>query len=296
MKAMRLGLAVVVMLTAAMEPSFAQGTSSAAPIPQPAPPPEPAPPAASAADLAKKLANPISDLVSIPFQFNWDQGVGPTDGLRFMMYMQPVVPMSLTDKWNVVGRFILPLVFSQPPLVEGGDPQSGTGDIIFSAFLSPKQSKLIWGVGPVFGLPTTTNPVIGTGKWSLGPTFVVLKQQGPWTVGALANHLWSVGSASNVERQDVNQTYVQPFLAYGLKSGVTFTLSSETSANWEAEDGEQWTVPLILQVSKVTRLGPFPFSMGAAYGYYVEKPDGGPGWKLRMNFSVLLPRAGPKAR
>ena len=131
-----------------------------------------APPAAaapSAADLAKKLANPISDLVSIPFQFNWDEGVGPTDGLRFMMYAQPVVPMSVSDKWNLVGRFVLPLVFS--------------------AFLSPKQGKLIWGVGPVFGLPTTTNPSIGTGKWSLGPTAVVLKQQGPWTVGALANQL-----------------------------------------------------------------------------------------------------------
>lgn len=248
----------------------------------------------SAADLAKKLANPISDLVSIPFQFNWDQGVGPTDGLRFMMYAQPVVPMSVSDKWNLVGRFVFPLVFSQPPLVEGGETEAGTGDIVFSAFLSPKQGKLIWGVGPVFGLPTTTNPSIGTGKWSLGPTVVVLKQQGPWTVGALANQLWSVGSASNVEREDVNQTYLQPFVAYGLKSGVTFTLSSESTANWEAEDGQQWTVPLILQVSKVTRLGPFPFSMGAAYGYYVETPDGGPSWKLRMNFSVLLPRAAPR--
>lgn len=251
------------------------------------------PAAPSAADLAKKLANPISDLVSVPFQFNWDEGVGPTDGLRFMMYAQPVVPMSVSDKWNLVGRFVLPLVFSQPPLVEGGETQAGTGDIVFSAFLSPKQGKLIWGVGPVFGLPTTTNPYIGTGKWSLGPTAVVLKQQGPWTVGALANQLWSVGSASNVEREDVNQTYLQPFVAYGLKSGVTFTLSSESTANWKADSGQQWTVPLILQVSKVTRLGPFPFSMGAAYGYYVETPDGGPSWKLRMNFSVLLPRAAP---
>jgi hypothetical protein len=179
----------------------------------------PAAAAPSAADLAKKLANPISDLVSIPFQFNWDQGVGPTDGLRFMMYAQPVVPMSVSDKWNLVGRFVLPLVFSQPPLVEGGQTQAGTGDILFSAFLSPKQGKLIWGVGPVFGLPTTTNPSIGTGKWSLGPTAVVLKQQGPWTVGALANQLWSVGSASNVEREDVNQTFLQPFVAYASNRG-----------------------------------------------------------------------------
>jgi hypothetical protein len=201
--------------------------------------------------------------------------------------------LTVSNKWNLVGRFVLPLVFSQPPLVEGGETQAGTGDIIFSAFLSPKQGKLIWGVGPVFGLPTTTNPYIGTGKWSMGPTVVGLKQQGPWTGGALANQLWSVASASSVEREGVNQTYLQPFVAYGLKSGVTFTLSSESTANWEADSGQQWTVPLILQVSKVTRLGPFPFSMGAAYGYYLETPDGGPSWKLRMNFSVLLPRAAP---
>jgi hypothetical protein len=143
----------------------------------------------SAAELAKKLSNPISDLVSIPLQFNWDEGVGPTDGLRFQMYMQPVVPVSISDKWNLVNRFVLPLVFSQPPLVEGGQTEAGTGDILYSAFFSPKQSKVIWGFGPVFGLPTTTNPAIGSGKWSLGFSTVVLKQAGPWTVGFLGNHV-----------------------------------------------------------------------------------------------------------
>jgi hypothetical protein len=74
----------------------------------------------------------------------------------------------------------------------------------------------------------------------------------------------------------------------------TFTLSSEMTANWEAESGEQWTIPLILQVSKVTRLGPFPFNMGLGLGYYVEDPGSGPKWKLRMNFVLLLPRASPR--
>lgn len=248
----------------------------------------------SAADLAKKLANPISDLVSIPFQFNWDEGVGPNEDLRFLLNIQPVLPISISEKWNLVGRFILP-VLSQPTLVPGGEARFGTSDIVVSAFLSPKKGGLIWGVGPVFSLPTTSDPFLGSGKWSLGPTAVVLKQNGPWTVGGLANHLWSVAATGDVERDAVNQTYFQPFVAYGLKSGVTITLSSESAANWEAESGQRWTVPLILQVSKVTRLGPFPFSMGAAYGYYVETPDGGPSWKLRMSFSVLLPRASPRA-
>ena len=115
-------------------------------------------------------------------------------------------------------------------------------------------------------------------------------------MGALANQLWSYASTGDVEREDVSQMYLQPFVAHSSKSGVTLTLSSETTANWNADSGEQWTVPLILQVSKVTRLGPFPFNMGLALGYYLEDPGSGPKWKLRMNFVLLLPRASPAVR
>lgn len=248
----------------------------------------------SAEELAKKLANPISDLVSIPFQFNWNEGVGANDDLQFLLNVQPVLPMSVSEKWNLIGRFILP-VLSQPPLVPGAPASFGTGDIVFSAFLSPKHSKLIWGVGPVFGMPTTTNPYLGSGKWSIGPTAVVLKQHREIVFGALVNQLWSFASTGDTERQSVNQMYLQPFLAYVTKTGVSYTLSSETTANWEADSGEQWTVPLIFQVSKVTKLGPFPFSMGIAAGYFLEAPEIGPKWKLRMNFVLLLPRTSPAA-
>jgi hypothetical protein len=248
----------------------------------------------SSADLAKKLANPISDLVSIPFQFNWNEGVGVNDDLQFLLNVQPVVPMSLTKDWNVIGRFIVPFL-NQPPLVTGGPTSFGTGDIVFSTFFSPKQSKLIWGVGPVFSLPTTTNPYLGSGKWSMGPTVVVLKQHGQFMFGALVNQLWSFGSTGNTNRQNVNQMYLQPFLARITSAGVTYTVSSEMSANWEADSGEQWTIPIIAQVSKVTRLGPFPFSIGIGAGYYVEAPEQiGPKWKLRMQFVVMLPRGGKR--
>jgi hypothetical protein len=270
------------------------GLAVAPALAQPAPPgaAEPAAAAPSAAELAKKLANPISDLVSIPFQFNWDEGVGPNDDLRFTLNIQPVLPMSVSEKWNLIGRLILP-VLSQPVLVPGGAPTFGTSDIVLSAFLSPKEGSLVWGVGPVFSLPTTADPYLGSGRWSIGPTFVALKQKGPWTAGLLVNQLWSYAQTGDVERADVNQMFLQPFLARSSKSGVTLTVSSETTANWEADSGQRWTVPVILQLSKVTRLGPFPFSMGIAAGYYVEEPGSGPKWKLRMLFAVLLPRSSP---
>lgn len=245
----------------------------------------------SASDLAKQLSNPVADLVSIPIQFNWEQGVGPDEGLRTITNIQPVLPMTLNDDWNLIGRFILPVV-GQPPLVPNGQSSFGTSDILLSAFLSPSQSRLIWGVGPALTLPTTTDPFLGAGKWSIGPTAVVLKQRGSWTYGALVNHLWSYASVSTSakDRADVNQTFLQPFLAYATATGVTIGINSESTANWEAEDGEEWTVPINLVISKVTRLGPFPFQMGAGFGIFATAPEGGPSWKLRAVFVLLLPR------
>src|SRR5262245_13120998 len=144
-------------------------------------------------DLAKKLSNPISDLVSVPFQFNWEQGVGPEEQTRFVLNVQPVIPFTLSKDLNMVVRVITPLV-SQPALFEGGESTFGVSDVLTSFFFVPtRQSSFTWGAGPVISFPSTSEPTLGTGKWSLGPTAVALKQTGPWTAGALWNQVWSVG-------------------------------------------------------------------------------------------------------
>jgi hypothetical protein len=253
--------------------------------------PEEKPPAAAGAEteaLGKKLSNPISDLVSIPFQFNWQNGVGPNSDLQFVLNVQPVVPFHLSKDWNLIGRFIVPYI-SQPVLFSGGEPVSGLSDITFSMFFSPVGSTgFTWGVGPVFVLPMTTDPRLGSGKWSIGPTAVALYQSHGWTYGALANQVFSFADTGNVERNTVSQLFLQPFLAYTRKS-MTYTLQSQMTANWEAAEGEKWTVPINLLVSKLAWLGPFPFSIQGGVGYYAVHPDLGPKWRLQMAFTVLLP-------
>ena len=240
------------------------------------------------AELAKKLANPISDLVSVPFQFNWEQGVGPQNDTRFILNVQPVMPFALSKDVNLIARAIVPFV-SQPPLFEGGTATFGVSDVLTSFFISPsKANTFTWGAGPAVSFPSTSEPTLGTGKWSGGPhRGRARKQSGPWTVGMLWNQVWSF--AGNEDRQKVSQMFLQPFVAHTTTSLWTITLQSEMTANWEAED-DKWTVPINLIFAKLSSFGPFPASYQFGFGVFAAHPDTGPKWKIRGAIVILLPR------
>ena len=240
----------------------------------------------AAEDLAKKLANPVSDLVSVPFQFNWEHNVGPREATRFILNVQPVMPFALNNDWNLIARVIVPFV-GQPALVDGGSPASGVSDILTSFFVSPSRPGVIWGVGPAISLPSTSVASLGTEKWSAGPTAVVLTQTGRMTYGALWNQVWSF--SGNTQRADVNQMFLQPFFAYQLTRTVTVTVQSETTANWEVEE-DRWTVPINLSVAKLSSFGVFPASYQLGVGGFAAHPDIGPSWKVRAAIVILLPR------
>ncbi len=245
----------------------------------------------AAEDLAKKLSNPIADLVSIPFQFNWQEGYGDNDDLQFILNVQPVVPFHLTKDLNMIARFIVPYI-SQPEISPGVGPVSGLGTITYSTFFSPVGSGgLTWGVGPVFGLPMTTDPLLGGGQWLIGPTAVGLYQCGGWTMGALVNQQFSIADTGNQDLPYFSQAFIQPFFAYTNKHAVTFTLQSQSTYNWEGDPDQRWTVPINFLLSKLTKLGPFPFSIQAGGGYYAAKPDVGPDWRMQLAFILLLPAA-----
>lgn len=240
-------------------------------------------------ELAKKLSNPVASLISIPVELDYDQDIGPQDdGERSTLTFKPVVPITLNSEWNLISRTIVPLVY-QDDIFPGADDQTGLGDTLQSFFFSPAKPTaggIIWGAGPVILFPTATDDLLGSEKWGLGPTGVVLTQKGPWTYGMLANHIWDV--AGDDDRADINNTFLQPFLSYTTPTAWTFSLQTESTYSWE---NEEWSVPINFIVSKLTKLGKLPVQYKAGLRYWADSPDSGPeGLGFKLGIVFLLPK------
>lgn len=243
-------------------------------------------------DLAKKLSNPVAALISVPFQFNYLQDIGPArDGHSTTLNFQPVVPISIGDDWNMISRTIVPFM-TQSDVFPGAGSQSGLGDITQSLFFSPKEPTaggLIWGFGPAILIPTGGDG-LSAEQWGLGPTFVVLKQSKGWTYGMLGNQIWSVASVrgKSDNTPDISSTYIQPFLSYTTPTAWTYGLNTESSYNWKTS---QWSVPINLSIGKLTRVGSRPVSFTGGIRYATTAPDGGPhGWGFRFVATLLFPK------
>jgi len=242
----------------------------------------------SQAEIAKKLNNPIAAMISVPFQLNYDENIGPSDqGERWLLNVQPVIPISLNADWNVISRTIVPVIWQDD--VPPGTDESGVGDVFQSFFFSPVKPTAggwIWGVGPALLLPTASDDMLGAEQWAAGPTAVALKQEHGWTYGALANHVWSF--AGEDDRADVNATLLQPFLAYTTPKFTTFTLNTESTYDWEAK---QWSVPINLMVTQLFKVGAQPMSLQLGARYWAESPEtGAEDWGLRLAYTLVFPK------
>ena len=244
--------------------------------------------AESEADLAKKLANPVAALISVPIQANYDEDIGLDDGSVWRINIQPVIPFSIGQDWNLISRTILPVI-DQKDVPVNGSGESGIGDILQSFFFSPKEptsNGLIWGVGPVLLLDTASDEALGSEKWGIGPTGVVLKQEGAWTYGLLANHVESFSGESS--RADISATFVQPFISFITQTKTTLGFNTESTYDWDAK---KWSVPVNFTVNQLLKVGDQLLQVGGGLRYWMESPDNGPdGLGLRLQLTFLLPK------
>ena len=245
----------------------------------------------SAEELAKLTQNPVGNLISVPFQNNTNLNTGPLKGTQNILNIQPVIPISVNEDWNVITRTILPVI-SNPAFASGEDRTNGIGDLQFTAFLSPANpGNWIWGVGAITQLPTHSNSELGNNNWGLGPSFVVLHMEkgNPWVYGVLVNNVWSVGGGGS-SAPSYNNGLIQYFVNYNLPDGTYFTSAPINTVNWKADGGQQWTVPLGGGVGKIFHFGSLPVNMQLSAYYNVVRPDNTANWQIRAQVQFLFPK------
>ena len=237
--------------------------------------------------LAKASQNPVADMNTVPFQFNWFTGGGLGDQAMSQLLFQPVLPLPLTKNFNIVSRTIVPILSVPTP---SGDKLKGIADIQEQIFLSPAHAKgLIWGIGPVLSLPTTTISALATGQFAMGPTAVLLAMPGKFVVGAVANQIWRIAGSKTTT--PISSFFIQPFINYNFKKGWSVSTAPSITANWNAAAGdEQWTVPVGIGISKITVVGKQPLNLSWQYYHNAVRPESAGADQVRMVVALLFPR------
>lgn len=244
----------------------------------------------SAEELAKLAQNPVGNLISLPFQNNTNLNFGPDKGTQNVLNIQPVIPISVSDDWNIITRTILPVI-SMPALGPDTSSLNGIGDIQLSAFLSPaKPGEWIWGAGPIIQFPTNSNAELGNKNWGLGPSFVVLHldKGSPWVYGVLINNAWSLTSSQ--QGGSYSNGLIQPFVNYNFEGGLYLTSAPIATVDWKAAGSQQWTVPIGGGVGKIFHFGKLPVNTQISAYYNVVRPDFGPNWQIRAQVQLMFPK------
>jgi hypothetical protein len=236
--------------------------------------------------LAEEVANPISNLASLPLRFTYQDGIGPKHGYTATILAQPLIPFTLGKDWNLIVQTNVPFTYasSVAPTV---DSTFGLGDTLQNFYMVPTEPGKrgwIFGAGPAFQWPTATDDKLGTGRWSAGPTAALVRQYKGWTYGIVADQLWSF--AGNDSRRDVNNTLLHPLFTYTWPSATSVTLESDSAYDWIAK---QWTVPVQLSIAQVAIRGRHPVQLALSGRYFAVKPDGGPDWGIRFSVIILFP-------
>jgi hypothetical protein len=236
------------------------------------------------AKLAKATQNPLAAMYSLPFQNNTTFNVGPEEKTHNVLNIQPVIPVSLTEGINLINRVIIPII-TQPYGENGTSPSTGLGDVNYTAWLSPtKASKITWGIGPAFQIPTASKSIYGSGEFGVGPSAVALTTKGQWVAGFVINNIWTFGDIKE------NKFLFQYFVNYNLPKAWYVVSAPILTANWNAVSGQKWIVPFGGGAGKVFKLGKQPININAQVYNNVARPDGWGDWQARLQVQLLFPK------
>jgi len=255
----------------------------------PAYPQASAPHQISSNELAKEVANPVTSLWSIQFQFN--NFALESDKWAEDLLFQPVLPVSLTKDLNLITRPVIPLYVSVPHPTATGESKRTTafGDMILAEVVSPAHSgPWLLGAGPSFIFPTAHSDFTGDGKWQLGPAVVVGYLTDKFLVGAFAQQWWSYAGES--DRRATSHINIQPFARLFLGEGWSVGYSGNVLADWKARDDDVWTVPIGVGISKIVKFGRLPVNLQIAGQYIPVRPQGGPEWNVQVQITPVIPK------
>jgi hypothetical protein len=232
---------------------------------------------------AQDAQNPIANIISIPFQNNTYLDYGPYKRDANVLVIQPVLPIAIDQDWNLITRWVTPIE-SLPRISPSQGDKFGLGNMEPEFYFSPSHvGDIIWGVGPKLWLPTATDKALGLDKWGAGPTAVALTIQGPWVVGALANNVWAGSSV-----QTANMLTINPFVNYNFPGGWYLASAEIITANWRANSGQQWTVPLGGGIGRLFRVGQLPINARFQVLDNVVHPQDAPTWQLQFQIQFLF--------
>ncbi len=242
--------------------------------------------AQDATELAKKTQNPVADLITLPFQFNFNSGGDLGDETLFNLNFQPVLPISVNAKWTLIARGIVPFL----DIPAGDEKEAGFSDIQAQLYFTPKDAgALIWGVGPVFSLPAATNEFARTGTFAAGVGGVVVKMIGPWVIGGLVNQFFPVDDSGG--DPEFSQLQMQPFVNYNFGGGWAASFAPLIFANWDENDSdERWSIPIGGGITKTTVFNKRPMNLSFQYYRFIEHPTGAADNQFRFGVALLYPK------
>ena len=175
---------------------------------------------------------------------------------------------------------------------------TGFGDTYYVGLFAPAEptrlsngAKLLWGLGFDVGLDTASEDILGTGKYSAGPSALAVYMGEKLKAGALVQHYWDF--AGDSDRNDVNMSNIQYLYYWSLDEVTSIGAGPNVLINWEQNSDNRYTVPVGIGINRTFQFGKVPVRIGLEYFHTVVEPDDivASEWSTRLYIIPALPSA-----